>query len=101
MLIESEPSNANDLRYLLRYADSFRETKLASGEVVRGSGMAVIFADVLKAVVHDIPIAISLSLWLTLITVFFAFRRGWRAGSWCCSRCWWRRPGGGVPISAG
>ena len=45
----------DDLRYLLRYSDSFRETRLASGKIVRGSGRAVIFADILKAVVRDIP----------------------------------------------
>ena len=68
--------NVDDLRYLLRYADSFRETKLPTGEIVRGSGRAVVFADILKAVTNDIPKAVSLSLVMTFLTVFLTFRRG-------------------------
>ena len=45
--------------------DSFREERLASGKVVRGSGHAVIFADMLKAVVRDVPRAVVLSLLMT------------------------------------
>ena len=64
------------------YSDEFRETRLPNGKVVRGSGRAVIFADILKAVVHDVPRAVSLSLALTLLTVLLAFRRGgWHAAS--------------------
>ncbi len=73
--IEAEPSSSSDLRYLLRYSDSFRETRLASGKVLRGSGRAVIFADILKAVVHDIPRTVLLSLGLTLLTVLIAFHK--------------------------
>ena len=47
VVIEPEPPSSNDLRYLIRYSDSFRETRLASGKIVRGSGRAVIFADIL------------------------------------------------------
>jgi predicted RND superfamily exporter protein len=77
VVIEGEPSESNDLHYLLRSADSFRETHLGSGATVHGSGAVVIFADMLKAVVHDMPIAIALSLGLTLLTVALVFRR-WR-----------------------
>ncbi len=42
VVVEPEPSSSNDLRYLLRYSGSFRETRLASGKVVYGSGRAVI-----------------------------------------------------------
>jgi predicted RND superfamily exporter protein len=66
----------SDLRYLMRWADSFRETKLSDGAVVRGSGRAVIFADMLKAVVHDMPRAIALSLLMTVLSVVVVFRRG-------------------------
>jgi predicted RND superfamily exporter protein len=45
---------------------------------VRGSGRAVIFSDILEAVVHDIPRAVSLSLALTLLAVLVTFRRGGR-----------------------
>ena len=65
-----------DLRYLIRYADSFRETQLPSGPVVRGSGRAVVFADILKAVTSDIPKAVTLSFVMTFVTVFLTFRRG-------------------------
>ncbi len=78
VVIEPEPSHSNDLRYLMRYSDSFRETRLPSGKVVHGSGRAVIFADVLKAVVHDIRRAVGLSLALTVLAVLVTFRRGGR-----------------------
>ncbi len=79
-VIEPEPDKSGDLRYLIRYSDSFRETRLPNGKVVRGSGRDVIFADVLQAVVHDIPRAVSLSLGLTILTVLVTFRRGgWHA----------------------
>jgi predicted RND superfamily exporter protein len=74
--IESDPSTADDLRSLVRFADAFRETRLPDGHVVRGSGSAVILADMLRAVVRDVPRAVCLSLALTLATVFYAFRRG-------------------------
>src|SRR5580658_7024239 len=79
VFVEGEPTASEDLHYLLRYADSFRETRLPSGKLVRGSGHAVIFADMLKAVVHDIPKAVSLSLFLTLMTVLAMFRRASRS----------------------
>jgi predicted RND superfamily exporter protein len=78
VVIEPTPSSSRDLRYLIRYSDSFRETHLPSGAVVRGSGRAVIFADILKTVVHDIPKAVTLSLALTLAAVAVTFRRGGR-----------------------
>ena len=80
VVIEPEPTSSTDLRYLLKYTDSFRETRLASGKIVHGSGRAVIFSDILSAVVHDIPKAVALSLGLTLLTVIITFRRGgWHA----------------------
>jgi len=75
VFVEAEPTASSDLHYLLRHADAFRETRLPSGKVVRGSGHAVIFADMLKAVVRDIPKAVSLSLGLTLFAVFATFGR--------------------------
>ena len=74
--IESDPGAADDLRSLVRYADAFRETRLSDGKTVRGSGNAVILADMLRAVVRDVPRAISLSLALTLVMVLVAFRKG-------------------------
>jgi predicted RND superfamily exporter protein len=73
--------NTNDLHYLLRYAESFRETRLADGTVLRGSGRALVFADILGAVVTQVPRAIALSLVLTLAAVLATFRRGQHSGS--------------------
>jgi predicted RND superfamily exporter protein len=78
VVIEPKPSSSTDLRYLLKYSDSFRETRLPNGKIVHGSGRAVIFADILKAVVSDIPKAVTLSLALTLLAVGVTFRRGGR-----------------------
>ena len=78
-LVFITPTNGkddNDLHYLLRWADSFRLTRLPNGDVIRGSGRAVIFADILDAVLNDIPKAASVSLSLTILTVFLAFGRG-------------------------
>ena len=82
VVIEPEASSSNDLRYLLRYSASFRETRLASGKIVHGSGRAVIFSDILKTVVHDSRRAVGLSLALTLLAVAITFRSGgWHAAS--------------------
>jgi predicted exporter len=78
VVIEPIPSHSTDLRYLLRYSDSFRETRLPSGKIVKGSGRAVIFSDILKAVVHDVPRAVTLSVALTLLAVIVTFRRAGR-----------------------
>jgi uncharacterized protein len=80
VVVEPEPSTSTDLRYLLKYSDSFRETRLPSGKIVRGSGRAVIFADILSSVIRDTRKALALSLTLTLLTVMITFRRGgWHA----------------------
>jgi predicted exporter len=78
VVIEPQPGATNDVRYLMRYSDSFRETRLASGKIVRGSGRAVIFSDILKAVMRDVRKALALSLALTLIAVVVTFRGGGR-----------------------
>jgi hypothetical protein len=80
VVIEPYGGSTSDLHYLIKYTNSFRETRLPNGKVVHGSGMAVIFADILTAVVHDIPKAVGLSLALTFLTVIVTFRRGgWHA----------------------
>jgi hypothetical protein len=87
LLVAIEPTAGKsdaDLRYLQRWADSFRETRLPNGDVVRGSGRAVIFADMLRSVVRDIPKCIALSLAMTILAVVITFRRG----GWC-SACLW------------
>ncbi len=69
-----------DADYLLEFADSFRETKLPNGEIIRGTGDSVIFADMLINVEEDAPKAILLSLLGTLAIVLLAFRG--RAAGW-------------------
>lgn len=63
-----------DGHYLIEWADSFRETKLPDGSVVKGSGNAVIFADVLLAIAEDAPKAIITSLLGTLLIILITFR---------------------------
>lgn len=64
-----------DLKYLSRWASGFRETVLPGGEVIRGSGRAVIYSDMISAVITDIPKAVALSFGLTLLAVVLTFRR--------------------------
>lgn len=65
----------SDLHYLLRWADAFRATPLPGGRVVNGSGRAVIFADLLRASLVDMPLSVVLSLVLTGLTVVVLFGR--------------------------
>ncbi|MBK7583064.1 MAG: MMPL family transporter [Myxococcales bacterium] len=62
-----------DAHYLMRWADSFRETKLPTGEVIRGSGRAVIFADMIKTVGEDAPKAIAVSALGSIAIILVAF----------------------------
>jgi hypothetical protein len=66
----------SDLHYLLRWTDAFRETALPTGEKIRGSGRAVVFADMLQSIMTDMPAVLSASLLLTLVAVMVTFRRG-------------------------
>jgi hypothetical protein len=71
-----EGRSISDGHYLELWADSFRAIQLPNGEVIRGSGRAVIFADTLKAVVEDAPKAMAASLAGTWLVVLAAFRGG-------------------------
>ena len=80
-LIEPEPDKSGDLRYLLRYSDSFRETRLPNGKIVRGSGRG---GDLRRHAATPSCTtsrsAVSLSLGLTILAVLVTFRRGgWHA----------------------
>jgi uncharacterized membrane protein YdfJ with MMPL/SSD domain len=66
----------DDAHYLFRWADSYRETTLPDGSVVRGSGRAVIYADMWAAIVSDVPPAVGFSLVATVLVVLIAFRAG-------------------------
>lgn len=67
-----------DGRRLLRFAEALRELKLETGEVVRTSGLDLVLADILRAIVADAPAATAASLLGVLLLVAFAFRR-WSA----------------------
>jgi predicted RND superfamily exporter protein len=70
-----------DARYLFRWADSYRETRLPDGRIVRGSGRAVIYADMWTAIVSDVPVAVTFSFVATVLVVLIAFRAGRAAGA--------------------
>ncbi|MFO0658592.1 MAG: MMPL family transporter [Polyangiaceae bacterium] len=63
-----------DAKYLMRWADSFRSTTLPTGEVIKGSGRAVIFADIILTIREDAPKAIAVSSIGTIIVLIIAFR---------------------------
>lgn len=63
-----------DAHYLMRWADSYRYTTLPTGEVIKGSGSAVIFADMIKTVGEDAPKAIVVSAAGSILVILLAFR---------------------------
>lgn len=73
-LVPTEGESINDLRYLMRWADSFREIRLPNGEVIRGSGDPVIFADMLASVRAEAPRTLLGSSIATLLVMLLAFR---------------------------
>jgi uncharacterized protein len=64
---------------LMRWADSFRKVTLPNGEVIRGSGRAVINADMIKTIGEDAPKAITIASIGTILVIFVAFRGSWLA----------------------
>ncbi len=76
-VIYIEPTHNADednVLYLIQWANSFRRTQLASGETVLGSGRIVIFADMIAAVLKDMPIASILSFIVTAAVVLLTVR---------------------------
>ncbi len=61
-------------KYLMRWADSFRSVTLPTGEVIKGSGRAVIFADMIEAIGEDAPKAITMSALGSILVILLAFR---------------------------
>ncbi len=81
-IVPSEGKSVYDARYLMSWADSFREIQLPSGEVILGTGDPVIFSDMLLNIEEDAPKAIALSLLGTLLIILVVFRGrrdGWLA----------------------
>ncbi|MCS6902327.1 MAG: MMPL family transporter, partial [Myxococcales bacterium] len=63
-----------DAHYLIRWADSFRSTTLPTGEVIKGSGQAVIFADMIRTIGEDAPKAILVAALGSILVIVVAFR---------------------------
>ena len=80
-IVPTKDRSVWDGRYLIEFADSFRQTKLPDGSVVKGSGNQVIYADMIINVVEDAPVAIAVSLIATLFIILVAFRLR-RSGLW-------------------
>lgn len=64
----------NDAKYLMLWADSFREVQLAGGETVLASGDAVVFADMLRVIARDAPRVALLSFLGTVGVILLSFR---------------------------
>ena len=78
----TEGKSVRDLKYLLQWANAYRTVQLPSGEVIYGSGRAVIFADMLSGVTEESPKAILFAAIMTAVVVIVTFMRskgGWRA----------------------
>ncbi|HEY5961754.1 MAG TPA: MMPL family transporter, partial [Polyangiaceae bacterium] len=75
-VVPTEGKSVRDLKYLLKWADAYRKITLPNGEVIFGSGRAVIFADMLSGVVQEAPRAILLAAMMTTFVVIVAFSRG-------------------------
>lgn len=63
-----------DAHYLIRWADSFRKTTLPTGEEIKGSGRAVIYADMIQAIVEDAPKPVFVAVIGVIIVILIAFR---------------------------
>jgi predicted exporter len=70
----ADGSDTADAHYLLRWADGYRSTVLPDGTEIRGSGRAVIYADMWAAILKDVPRAVVASLIATLAIVAISFR---------------------------
>jgi predicted RND superfamily exporter protein len=68
-----------DAHYLIRWADSFRKTTLPTGEEIKGSGRAVINADMIQAIIEDSPKPIFVAVIGVIVIILIAFRGSPRA----------------------
>ncbi|MDI1451620.1 MMPL family transporter [Polyangium sp. 6x1] len=73
-IVPKQGQSVWDAHYLIRWADSFRSTKLPNGDVIKGSGRAVIYADMIQAVVEDAPKAVGLAAIGVVVIILIAFR---------------------------
>jgi len=75
-IVPTSADLTEDARYLLQWADSYRETELPDHQLVLGSGRAVIYADMWAAVIRAVPQAVIASFVAVVAVVLIAFRRG-------------------------
>lgn len=82
-IVYVSPANGrslNDAHYLILWANSFREVTLPNGDLIYGTGDAVVFADMLTNIGEDAPRVAITSLLGTLLVIMLAFR--WRRAGW-------------------
>ena len=66
----------NDAHYLMEWANSLRTITLPNGDVIHGTGDAVVFSDMLLNIAEDAPRVAAVSLGGTALVILGAFR--WR-----------------------
>jgi predicted RND superfamily exporter protein len=76
LVYHEERASVWDGRNLMRIADIIGEIPLDDGTVVRSSGHAVIFAAMIRSIVHDAPLATGASLLCVAILVLVLAGRG-------------------------
>lgn len=69
LVYHDEHASVWDGRNLMRIADIIGELRLDDGTVVRSSGHAVIFAAMIRSIVHDAPLATGMSLFSVAVLV--------------------------------
>lgn len=69
-----------DLKYLRQFATAFQEVQLPGGEAVRGSGRAVVFADLIDAVTDNMGPAFAFAAAALAMVVLILFRARREAG---------------------
>lgn len=70
----AEGRSINDARDLMLWADGYREVPLPTGEVIHGTGDAVIFSDMLRSIARDAPYVAALSTLGTAAVILIAFQ---------------------------
>jgi len=72
---ESEEGSLWDGRYLIRWTRALRRIHFTDGERPLLVGQAPIFADMIDAVYADMPKAVLVALFMTMLLAWFGFRR--------------------------
>ena len=73
-IVPTDGESVWDARYLMRWADAFRYVTLPNGEVIKGSGQSVIYADMIRTIGEDAPKAIVACALGTILVIVLAFR---------------------------